>query len=168
MISLGHILCPGEVITMLSSAMAAKPTRPSRSRKPSSSRRPRGAAPKPDGGIVVPDGFYRDMVWNLRNGVVAITRDGRVAVMNDIAYRVLGLTPRARDIGGHFAEVLKDVPDVLRIVAGSFELSHLPNRAELRLKNTEKVIGYTPAHPQGGRRRHRSGPRFLKARPRVG
>ena len=35
------------------------------------------------------------MVWNLRNGVLAITRDGRVAVMNDIAYRVLGLKPRA-------------------------------------------------------------------------
>ena len=35
------------------------------------------------------------MVWNLRNGVVAVTRDGRVAVMNEIAYRILGLKPRA-------------------------------------------------------------------------
>ena len=30
-----------------------------------------------------------------------------------------------------------------RILAGAFELSHLPNRAELRLKSTGKVIGYT-------------------------
>jgi sensor histidine kinase regulating citrate/malate metabolism len=74
---------------------------------------------------VVPDGFYKDMVWNLRNGVVAVTRDGRLAVMNDIAYRVLGLQPKSTDIGRHFSEVLRDVPDVLRIIAGAFEISHL-------------------------------------------
>ena len=100
-------------------------------------------APGPAAGTVVPDGFYRDLVWNLRNGVIAITRDGRVAVMNEIAYSVLGLTPQASDIGRSFHEVLKDVPDVCRILNGAFELSHLPNRAELRLKKTNKVIGYT-------------------------
>ncbi len=153
---------------MLSSDMAAKPTRPPRSKKLSSSRPSRGAAPKPDGGgIVVPDGFYRDMVWNLRNGVVAITRDGRVAVMNEIAYRVLGLTPGARDIGGHFAEVLKDVPDVLRILAGVFDLSHLPNRAELRLKNTGKVIGYTLSHVKDDRGRDIGATLFFKDLTRV-
>jgi two-component system nitrogen regulation sensor histidine kinase GlnL len=91
----------------------------------------------------VPDGFYRDLVWNLRNGVIAVTRDGRVAVMNEVAYRVLGLTPQPEDIGRPFTQVLKDRPDVWRIVSGAFELSHLPNRAELRLKSTGKVIGYT-------------------------
>src|SRR5258708_2729805 len=139
----GHILCPPEVITMLSSDMAAKPTRSPRSKKLRSTRPAHPAAPPSAGPGVVPDGFYRDMVWNLRNGVVAITRDGRIAVMNGIAYRVLGLEPRVKDIGRHFSEVLKDVPDVSRIVGGAFELSHLPNRAELRLKNTGKVIGYT-------------------------
>jgi signal transduction histidine kinase len=132
---------------MLSSDMAAKPSRAVRSGKP--------RAPKAAGSPVrasgrepgfVPDGFYRDMVWNLRNGVVAITRDGRLAVMNDIAYRILGLKPRAADIGRQYTDVLKDVPDVLRIVAGAFELSHLPNRAECRLKGTGKVIGYTLSH----------------------
>jgi sensor histidine kinase regulating citrate/malate metabolism len=76
------------------------------------------------------------MVWNLRNGVVAITKDGRIAVMNDIAYRTLGLKRRGTDIGRQYAEVLKDAPDVVRILAGAFELSHLPNRAELRLRNS--------------------------------
>jgi signal transduction histidine kinase len=111
-------------------------------------RRASSPRTKPDttDSAVVPDGFYRDMVWNLRNGVVAIARDGRIAVMNDIAYRILGLKPRASDIGRPFAEVLKDAPDVLRIVAGAFELSHLPNRAELRIKKTGKVIGYTLSH----------------------
>jgi signal transduction histidine kinase len=99
-------------------------------------------APTAPGGPV-PDGFYRDLVWNLRNGVLAVTRDGRVAVMNAVAYRVLGLTPSTTDIGRPFTQVLKDLPDVSRIVSGAFELSHLPNRAELRLKSTGKVIGYT-------------------------
>jgi signal transduction histidine kinase len=91
----------------------------------------------------VAEGFYRDLVWNLRNGVLAVTADGRVAVMNDVAYRILGLKPRTTDIGRHFTEVLKDEPDITRMVTSAFELSHLPNRAELRLKTTGKVIGYT-------------------------
>src|SRR5258708_8136033 len=157
----GHILCPPEVITMLSSDMAAKPTRASRSKKLRPSRPAHPPAP-PSAGPVVPDGFYRDMVWNLRNGVVAITRDGRIAVMNDIAYRALGLEPRAQDIGRHFAEVLNDVLDVSRIVGGAFELSHLPNRAELRLKNTGRVIGYTLSHVRDARGRDVGAPLFVK------
>src|SRR3954451_8407679 len=39
----------------------------------------------------VADGFYRDLVWNLRNGVLAVTRAGDIAVMNEVAYRILGL-----------------------------------------------------------------------------
>jgi signal transduction histidine kinase len=92
---------------------------------------------------VTPEDFYRDLVWNLRNGVLAVTADGRVAVMNDVAYRILGLKPRTTDIGRHYTEVLKDEPDITRMVTSAFELSHLPNRAELRLKMTGKVIGYT-------------------------
>jgi len=107
------------------------------------------------------------MVWNLRNGVIAITRDGRVAVMNDIAYRVLGLKPRVKDIGRHFSDVLKDVPDVSRIVAGAFEISHLPNRAELRLKHTGKVIGYTLSHVKDSRGRDVGATLFFKDLTRV-
>ena len=56
---------------MLSSDMtAAKPTRSPRKKSRPAARRP--AAPKPGPGVV-PDGFYKAMVWNLRNGVVAIT-----------------------------------------------------------------------------------------------
>ena len=101
----------------------------------------------------VPEGFYRDLVWNLRNGVIAVTRDGQVAVMNEVAYRILGLAFNASDIGVPFSRVLKERPDLSRILSGAFELSHLPNRAELRLKSTGKVIGYTLSQvkdPQGG------------------
>jgi signal transduction histidine kinase len=147
---------------MLSSDMAAKPTRPQTGKKA------RSGKPATKGGPgVVPDGFYKDMVWNLRNGVVAITRDGRVAVMNDIAYRVLGLRRNSRDIGRPFMEVLKDVPDVTRIIAGAFELSHLPNRAELRLKNTGKVIGYTLSPVKDSRGRDVGATLFFKDLTRV-
>ena len=90
-----------------------------------------------------PDAFYRDLVWNLRNGVLAVTRDGRVAVMNENAYRILGLNPRASDIGQPFSSILQDQPELMRVMSGAFELSHLPNRAEMRLKRSGKVIGYT-------------------------
>ena len=143
--------------------MSAKPPRAARPRKAKASP-PVGQSA---GSGVVPDGFYRDMVWNLRNGVIAITRDGRVAVMNDIAYRTLGLKPRSADIGRHYSEVLKDCPDVCRIVGSAFDLSHLPNRAELRLRNTEKVIGYTLSHVKDARGRSVGATLFFKDLTRV-
>lgn len=86
------------------------------------------------------------MVLSLSNGVIAITRTGHIAVMNQTAYRVLGLDPKDTDIGRPFVEVLREQPDIVRILGGAFDLSTLPNRAELRLKNTLKVIGYTLSH----------------------
>jgi two-component system nitrogen regulation sensor histidine kinase GlnL len=120
----------------------AKRAPAARKRRPSA-RAGRPPRPAPAAEAVAPERFYRDLVWTLRNGVIAITRDGRIAVMNEAAYLILGMKPRAADVGQPFAQVLRDHPDVLRIVAAAFELSHLPNRAELRLKSTGKVIGYT-------------------------
>ena len=94
----------------------------------------------------VGDRFFRDMVASMRNGVLAVTRDGGVAVMNDEAYRIFGLTPDADDIGRPYSDVLRPHADMVRVIASAFELSHLPNRVELRLKATGKVIGYTLAH----------------------
>ncbi|HEX6974671.1 MAG TPA: ATP-binding protein [Vicinamibacterales bacterium] len=115
----------------------------------------------------VAEGFYRDLVWNLRNGVIAVTRDGHIAVMNEVAYRILGLTPTNTDIGRPFIQVLKDRGDVSRIVAGAFELSHLPNRAELRLKSTGKVIGYTLSQVRDNRGRITGATLFFKDLTRV-
>src|SRR5438874_12234601 len=89
------------------------------------------------------DRFFRHIVDSMRNGVIAIRRDGSIALMNDEAYRIFALTRRHDDIGRPFAEVLHDRPDAVRAIAGAFELSHLPNRAELRLKDIDRVIGYT-------------------------
>ena len=88
-------------------------------------------------------GFFRHLVWSLRNGVVAITRDGRIAVMNGVAYRILNLSPRPSDVGQSCHLVLREAPDVMRILAGAFTAEVLPSRAEMRLKPSAKVIGYT-------------------------
>jgi signal transduction histidine kinase len=107
-------------------------------------RRPARRSPEVEPGDGdVAESFYRDLVWNLRNGVIAVSRDGRIAVMNEVAYRIFGIEPQRSDIGRPYVDVLEDVPDVIRIIASAFELSHLPNRAEHRLKRTNKVIGYT-------------------------
>ena len=43
----------------------------------------------------------------------------------------------------HFSELLSDHHDLVRLLAAAFEMSTLPNRAELRLKPSGRVIGYT-------------------------
>lgn len=89
------------------------------------------------------DRFFRHLVFNLRTGVVAITRDGRVAAVNELAYRVLGLPPQPDDVGRPFAEVLGECPEVLQVLEEAFEVDDLPNRAEMRLRKTGRAIGYT-------------------------
>jgi signal transduction histidine kinase len=79
----------------------------------------------------------------MRNGVIAIRRDGSLALMNSEAYRIFSLTRRPDDVGRPFGELFRDHPDVARVVSSAFELTTLPNRAELRLKDTDRVIGYT-------------------------
>jgi signal transduction histidine kinase len=89
------------------------------------------------------DRFFRHLVVNLRTGVLAITRAGQVAAINDLAYRVLGLRPHAHDLGRPFVEVLHDCPEVCRVLQQAFETDDLPNRAEMRLRKTGRAIGYT-------------------------
>jgi PAS domain S-box-containing protein len=104
---------------------------------PRQARRPAATAQALD------DRFFRHIVSSMRNGVIAFRRDGTLALMNDEAYRIFGLTPSAADVGRPFVDVLRDRQEIHRVLAGAFELSHLPNRAELRLKDLDRVIGYT-------------------------
>src|SRR5471030_1824307 len=112
-----------------------RPTAPSPAR---AGRRPvAGASQAPD------DRFFRHIVSSMRNGVIAFRRDGTLALMNAEAYRIFGLTSSPADTGRPFADVLRERPEIIRVLSGAFELSHLPNRAELRLKELDRVIGYT-------------------------
>jgi signal transduction histidine kinase len=92
------------------------------------------------------DVFFRHIVAGMRNAVLAITRDKRIAFVNDEAYRILGLEPCADDLGRPFTDVLREQVDLLRVLSSVFELDLLPNRVELRLKQRGMVIGYTLAH----------------------
>jgi len=129
--------------------------RPERRSGEAATARPRSGAHAVPGAEAQPaaspvtDRFFRQLVASMRNGVLAITRDGRLVVMNEVAYRVFDIEPRPEDVGAPCAEVLQDQPDVLRILAAAFDLQHLPNRAELRLKTSGKVIGYTLSHVVG-------------------
>ena len=94
---------------------------------------------------VVKDAFFRHVVTGMRNGVLALDRDGALAIINDEAYRIFGIKRGPDDVGRPAAEVLRDHPEVVRLLSNVFELHLLPNRAELRLRLSGRVIGYTLA-----------------------
>jgi nitrogen-specific signal transduction histidine kinase len=120
---------------------------PDMTKQPDLRARPPVSAPRrlgtPKRRPALDDRFFRYIVDSMRNGVLAIHRDGTVALMNDEAYRIFALERRADDMGRPLTEVLKERPDIIRVLSASFELSHLPNRAELRMKHIDRVIGYT-------------------------
>jgi PAS domain S-box-containing protein len=89
------------------------------------------------------DEFFRHMVANMRNGVLAIDRSGHLVLINDEACRAFGLPPDLDYLGQRYGDVFRQHPDIVRVLGGAFEMATLPNRAELRLKPTGKVIGYT-------------------------
>jgi signal transduction histidine kinase len=89
------------------------------------------------------DAFYRYIVAGMRNGVLAIRRDGRLVLINDEAYRIFGIAPHLEDVGRPLSTVLTEHPDVVRVLTGAFDLHLLPNRVEMRLKPSNRVIGYT-------------------------
>jgi signal transduction histidine kinase len=99
--------------------------------------------PQPAQSGATSDAFFRHIVSGMRNGVLAIRRDGRLALINDEAYRIFGVTPQSDDVGRPISTVLRDHPDVVRVLGGVFDLHLLPNRVEMRLKPSNKVIGYT-------------------------
>ena len=133
------------------------PDMPQRSNNRTPRRR---AAPAPAvrrraarGRLAPDDRFFRHIVSSMRNGVIAFRRDGTLALMNDEAYRIFSLAKQPGDIGTPFAEVLHERQAIVRTLNATFELSHLPNRAELRLKDLNRVIGYTlsKVHDDSGR-----------------
>ena len=91
------------------------------------------------------DAFFRHIVSGMRNGVLAVARDGTLALMNDEAYRIFNLEPKPGDLGAPAADVLQAHPEVVRVLNDVFALDLLPNRVELRLRPSGRVIGYTLA-----------------------
>ena len=103
----------------------------------------------------------------MRNGVLAVARDGTVVEMNAEAVRIFQLKRTAKTAGRPFTEVLAKHPDIVRVLHSAFELTHLPNRAELRLRSTGKVIGYTLSHVKDDRGRSQGVVIFFKDLTKV-
>ena len=128
-------------MTMAPPAPPKRPKRPAPPR-PRRTRAARGTAPA-EPGLPAADRFFRHLVANMSNGVLAIARTGELVVINPEACRVFSLPVEGHYLGRLYTDVLRDHTDIVRVLKGAFELAHLPNRAELRLKPTDKVIGYT-------------------------
>ncbi|MGE3511117.1 MAG: nitrogen regulation protein NR(II) [Vicinamibacterales bacterium] len=89
------------------------------------------------------DRFFRQLVGSMRNGVIAIHRDGTIAMANDEAYRIFSIARPPDDRHQAFNEVFRERPEIVRALSAAFEMTTLPNRAEMRLKDLDRVIGYT-------------------------
>lgn len=123
-----------------------RPIRPERVPKPARTTSVRrSVVPAARSANGVDDVFFRHIVTGMRNGVLALRADGMLALINDEACRIFGITPRPSDLGRPIAEVLRHHPEVVRLLSSVFELHLLPNRAEMRLRPTGKVIGFTLA-----------------------
>src|SRR5689334_21195732 len=112
----GHRLCPSTPGRMgpVPFPLSAEPPMPA-SRRPSTPKSPAASArPEPVRPLDFPaigDPFFRDLVLSMRNGVLAITRDGAVAGMNPEAHRVFQVERSQSVVGRPFADVLRDHPD---------------------------------------------------------
>ncbi len=97
--------------------------------------------------------FLGHMVAGMRNGVLAFTRDGQLTLINREAYNIFDIAPQLHDLGRPISEVLQAHHEVVRVLNTVFDVHVLPNRAELRLRPSGKVIGYTLArvHDESGR-----------------
>src|SRR3977135_2265157 len=104
---------------------------------------PKADRPASRRGPLPEDRFFRHLVSSMRNGVIAVHRDGTIALTNDEAYRIFAIARPSHDTGRAFSDVFRDRPEVVRALSAAFELTTLPNRAELRLKELDRVVGYT-------------------------
>src|SRR5262245_17677226 len=102
--------------------MTSRPSPSRRGRSGGSSRAPSASE------ISVDDAFFRQIVAGIRNGILAITRTGALALLNDEGYRIFGVEPHHDDFGKPVSEVLRAQPDVVRLLLSAFDLHMLPNR----------------------------------------
>ena len=99
--------------------------------------------PTPEAPPETSDAFYRQLVQSMRNGVLAIRRDGIVAVINELAYRTLGLADDHSCVGLHYKDLLGPHHPFSEVFAEAFDMATLPNRSEVRLDTTGQVLGFT-------------------------
>jgi len=91
------------------------------------------------------DTFLRGVVEGMRCGILAVDRDGRVVLANELARQILELESSPRP-GAAVDEALHPHLQLARALKDSFSMSSLPNRAELELRTPSgrvKTVGFT-------------------------
>jgi len=89
--------------------------------------------------------FWHGLIKGMRCGILAIDRQARLVLVNDLGLQILDLdeTPSP---GIAIQDALPDHPQLAQVLAESFTISSLPNRAELELgagTARGKTIGFT-------------------------
>ena len=89
--------------------------------------------------------FAALVLGSLSSGVVAIDAEGRIAVLNAGAQRILGAPEGSRTaaLGRHCREVLAGQPALARLLLETLERKSAVSRAELRLAGEGPTIGFT-------------------------
>jgi nitrogen-specific signal transduction histidine kinase len=91
--------------------------------------------------------FHRHVIASMKSGVITINRRGEITSINGNALRILDIPGRTEDLLGKPApEVLCEHAYVWQLLLESFKSKHLPNRAEMVIRGSEregKTIGFT-------------------------
>jgi len=103
---------------------------------------PKVALPTVDGESQL---FVRGLIDGMRCGILAVDRDRRLMMINELGRQILDLrhTPRP---GTPVDAALGDHPQLVQLLCESFSMKSLPNRAELELHRGDaksKTIGFT-------------------------
>jgi signal transduction histidine kinase len=89
--------------------------------------------------------FLRGLINGMRCGILAVNRDGRLVMLNDIGVRILGLA-ESPPAGSPIDQALGSQPQLVQLLRDSFNMASLPNRAELDLNPGQSdcmTIGFT-------------------------
>jgi len=96
--------------------------------------------------------FLRGLINGMRCGILAIDRNGRLVMLNEIGVRILGLTESPAP-GTPIGQALGSQPRLVQLLRDSFNMASLPNRAELDLSPGQsdcRTIGFTLSMVSGG------------------
>jgi signal transduction histidine kinase len=85
--------------------------------------------------------FFTGVIEGMRCGMLAIDTRGGLVMINEPGRQILGI-PSPPRLGTPFEEVLAEHPRLVRMVRQSFDMSALPNRAELELGEGGRAGGH--------------------------
>lgn len=89
--------------------------------------------------------FLHGLVGGMRCGVLAVDRELRIVLLNEVGCKALRIEA-APSAGTPVAEAFPDYPELVRVLADSFSMDCLPNRAELELELADgrrTSVGFT-------------------------